>query len=426
MKIIKLDEVNKKAFLENIHHSFATARIEQRVRAILKKVRKSGDSAVIEFAEQFDGVKVGTKDLFLDRAELTAVAKTLGSEAKKEIDYAAERIYDFHKKLQPQSSLFVSENLTYLGQIMRPLKRVGLYVPGGTAPLISSVLMNGLPALCAGVSEIYISTPPPATGKTINPAIAYAAMKVNAAGVYLIGGAQAIGAMAYGTETVCKVDKIVGPGNAYVAFAKKLVYGDVDIDMVAGPSEILVLGDGTVQAKYAAADLLSQLEHDVLASAYLVADNFLYIKEVEREIKKQIKTLKRQEILKKSLKNCVLIYTKDLNESIEIANAIAPEHLEILTKEPDAAAREITNAGAMFLGEYSVEPIGDYVAGPNHVLPTSGTAAFFSPLSTSDFYKRMSLIKVEREDFIKMRGAALSFAEMEGLDAHFRSLEVRA
>lgn len=426
MKIIESRKENIFKFIDRIRSSYFSKNLQRRVEKIIETVRSEGDDAIIHYTEKFDGVKLEKKDIFVNTAKLYEIGNSLDLRYKKAIDKAAERIFSFHNKVKLKSMPIVTSEGSYLIQTVRPLRRAGIYVPGGTAPLVSSVLMNAIPALCAGVKEIYISTPPAAgQAQRVSPAIAYAAAKANVSGLYLIGGAQAIAAYAYGTKIVKKVDKIVGPGNIYVTLAKKLVYGAVDIDMIAGPSEVLVLSDGTGKPDYIASDLLAQLEHDKMASAFFVTDNFLLLKNVEKEIKRQMQGLKRQEILKKSINNCCLIYVKDMDEGVKVSNLIAPEHLEILSQDAFAIAKKIENAGALFIGGYSVESIGDYVAGPNHTLPTSGSAVYFSPLSTYDFYKRMSLINITRDEFFEIRDAALTLSELEGLDAHNKSIKVR-
>ena len=321
--------------------------------------------------------------------------------------------------------MVTKEDGVLLGQQVRPLKNVGLYVPGGTAAYPSSVLMNAIPAKVAGVENIVMVTPPSKDGK-VNPNILAAAKIAGVDKIYKVGGAQAIGALAYGTETIPKVDKIVGPGNIFVATAKRSVYGIVDIDMIAGPSEILIVADKDANAEYIAADLMSQAEHDVLSSAILVTDNDDLAYRVREELISQVKSMSRKDIIAKSIENYgAIIVTSSIKESLKIANEIAPEHLELMVKEPMRYLGDVENAGSIFLGAYAPEPLGDYIAGPNHVLPTSGTARFFSPLSVDSFIKKSSYLYYTEEAFLKISKEAITLAETEGLTAHANSLKVR-
>jgi histidinol dehydrogenase len=341
------------------------------------------------------------------------------------IKKARDNIKSFHKK-QKEKSWFVSEEEgVILGQMYTPLEKVGVYVPGGTAAYPSSVLMNIMPAKVAGVDKVIMTTPPGKDGK-VNPVILVAANEAGADEIYKVGGAQAVAALAFGTETIPKVDKIVGPGNIYVAMAKRTVYGYCDIDMIAGPSEIMVVADETANPRFVAADLLSQAEHDVLASSILVTTSERVAKEVQKELGIQLEALDRKEIAQKSIEDYgALVIVDSIKDAAEVVNRIAPEHLEICMEEPFAALSWIRNAGAIFLGNYSSEPLGDYFAGPNHVLPTSGTARFFSPLNLSDFMKKSSIISYSKEALRKVKDDVILFAESEGLGAHANAIRVR-
>jgi len=393
------------------------------VQEIIENVRTNGDKAVNEYTLKFDG----------KLPEYYEVPREVISDALTEADEtfvdalldAMENIADFHHRQKEQGFINPKADGVILGQRVRGLERVGLYVPGGTAAYPSSVLMNAIPAKIAGVKEIIMVTPPQKDG-TPNPDILVAAAVCGVDRVFLTGGAQAIAALAYGTESIPKVDKIVGPGNIYVATAKKLLYGTVDIDMIAGPSEILVIADETADPKYIAADLMSQAEHDVIASAILVTTSEKIADETILEIEKQIKKLSRKDIIEKSLKSYGAAIVCDCVDcAIEIANNLAPEHLEVILDNPMQYLGRLDNAGSIFLGQYSPEPLGDYFAGPNHVLPTSGTARFFSPLSVNSFTKRSSFIYYSREALDKAKDDIICIAEKEGLTAHANSIKVR-
>ena len=393
------------------------------VQEIIENVRTNGDKAVNEYTLKFDG----------KLPEYYEVPREVISDALTEADEvfidalldAMENIADFHHRQKEQGFINPKADGVILGQRVRGLERVGLYVPGGTAAYPSSVLMNAIPAKIAGVKEIIMVTPPQKDG-TPNPDILVAAAVCGVDRVFLTGGAQAIAALAYGTESIPKVDKIVGPGNIYVATAKKLLYGTVDIDMIAGPSEILVIADETADPKYIAADLMSQAEHDVIASAILVTTSEKIADATIFEIEKQIKNLSRKDIIEKSLKSYGAAIVCDCVDcAIEIANNLAPEHLEVILDNPMQYLGKLDNAGSIFLGQYSPEPLGDYFAGPNHVLPTSGTARFFSPLSVNSFTKRSSFIYYSREALDKAKDDIICIAEKEGLTAHANSIKVR-
>ena len=398
---------------------------EQSVGGILNDVKLRKDEAVFEYTGKFDGAKINASNIRVTQEEIEEGYRLTDDSLVQVIRRALHNIRIYHEK-QRQTSWFDSRpDGTILGQKVTPLQRVGVYVPGGKAAYPSSVLMNILPAKVAGVDEIIMVTPPGKDGK-VSPTTLVAANEAGADVIYKVGGAQAIGALAYGTESIPKVDKIVGPGNIYVALAKKMVYGHVSIDAIAGPSEILVIADETANPRYVAADLLSQAEHDELASAILVTTSRELAEEVSKETDQFIAELERSAIIRKSLDNYGYILVADtIEEAIDTANAIASEHLEIQTKNPYDVMTKIRNAGAIFIGEYSSEPLGDYFAGPNHVLPTNGTAKFFSPLSVDDFIKKSSVIAYSGEALEKIHKDIEYFAEAEHLTAHANSIRVR-
>ncbi|MEZ3436030.1 MAG: histidinol dehydrogenase [Lachnospiraceae bacterium] len=398
---------------------------EKGVREILSAVRERGDEALFEFTRKFDGAVIDSFTVKVTEEEIAEAYSLVDGELLRVIRKALKNIRSYHEK-QRQYSWFDSKpDGTMLGQKVTPLFRVGVYVPGGKAAYPSSVLMNIVPAKVAGVDEIVMATPPGRDGR-ITPTTLVAAREAGADVIYKAGGAQAVGALAYGTESIPKVDKIVGPGNIYVALAKKAVYGDVSIDAIAGPSEILVIADETANPRYVAADLLSQAEHDELASAVLVTDSGELAEKVSLEAERFTAELSRGEIIRKSLDNygCILI-VEDMDAAVRAANEIAPEHLEIQTKNPYDVMMRIRNAGAIFIGEYASEPLGDYFAGPNHVLPTNGTARFFSPLSVDDFIKKSSIIAYSKEALSAVHKDIESFARAEQLTAHANSIQVR-
>ncbi|MBE6883940.1 MAG: histidinol dehydrogenase [Ruminococcaceae bacterium] len=397
--------------------------VTERVTEILATVKKNGDAALFDYTKRFDGVEL--ECLEVPREEINDALTNADSRFTDALLNALENISNFHNRQKRQSFIDARPDGTILGQRVRGLKRVGLYVPGGTAAYPSSVLMNAVPAKIAGVEELIMVTPPSKNGKA-NPDILAAAAIAGVDRVFLVGGAQAVGALTYGTESIPKVDKIVGPGNIYVATAKRLVYGLVDIDMIAGPSEILVLADQSADPAYLAADLMSQAEHDPLAASILLTTDEEIAERTLEEIERQMQTLSRKDIIEKSLRDCgAVIVCRSLDEMIDIANEIAPEHLELMVEEPMGLIGRIDNAGSVFLGKYSPEPLGDYYAGPNHVLPTSGTARFFSPLSVDSFVKRSSFISYTREALSEACGDITVIAEREGLTAHANSVRVR-
>lgn len=427
MRIQKLDENTKKNLLEDLLKRSPNqyTQYEERVSAILNTVKQEKDNAVFSYTKQFDGAEINADNIQVTEEEIAEAYAAVDTSLVDIIRKAKKNIREYHEK-QRQYSWFDSKpDGTMLGQKVTALQRVGVYVPGGKAVYPSSVLMNILPAKVAGVEEIIMVTPPGKDGK-VNPNTLVAAKEAGADKVYKVGGAQAIAALAYGTESIPKVDKIVGPGNIYVALAKKTVYGHVSIDSIAGPSEILVVADETANPRYVAADLLSQAEHDELASAILVTTSEELAEKVSAQVEVFVEELSRTEIMKKSLDNYGYILVADTMEDvIDIANEIASEHLEIMTANPYDVMMKIRNAGAIFIGEYSSEPLGDYFAGPNHVLPTNGTAKFFSPLGVDDFIKKSSIIAYSREALEAIHTDIECFAEAEQLTAHANSIKVR-
>lgn len=427
MRIIKLDEQSKKNVLEDLLKRSPNqyGEYEDRVASMLLEVKTRKDAAVFEYTEKFDGFSLNADNILVTEEEIKAAYDEIDKDLLEVIRRALKNIREYHEK-QRQFSWFDSKpDGSILGQKVTPLKRVGVYVPGGKAAYPSSVLMNVLPAKVAGVDEIVMVTPPGKEGK-IYCGTLVAANEAGVDRIYKVGGAQAIGALAYGTESIPKVDKIVGPGNIYVALAKKAVYGHVSIDSIAGPSEILVIADETANPKFVAADLLSQAEHDELASAILVTTSKELAEKVSKEVDKFIAGLSRKKILEASINNYgYILLADDINDAVEIANEIASEHLEIVTKDPFMVMTKIRNAGAIFIGEYSSEPLGDYFAGPNHVLPTNGTAKFFSALSVDDFIKKSSIISYSKEALYAIHNDVIRFAEAEGLTAHANSIKVR-
>ena len=427
MRIQKLDENSRKNLLEDLLKRSPNnyGQYEQGVTEILANVKANGDQALFEYTKKFDQADLNAGNIKVTDAEIEEAYALVDRKLVEIIRKSLANIRTYHEK-QRQTSWFDSKpDGTILGQKVTALHRVGVYVPGGKAAYPSSVLMNIVPAKVAGVDEIIMVTPPGKDGK-VTPTTLVAAKEAGADAIYKVGGAQAIGALAYGTESIPKVDKIVGPGNIYVALAKKAVYGYVSIDAIAGPSEILVIADETANPRFVAADLLSQAEHDELASAILVTTSEELAKKVSGETDKFIKELSRGEIIQKSLDNYgYILVTDTMDEAIETANEIASEHLEIQTKNPFDVMTKIRNAGAIFIGEYASEPLGDYFAGPNHVLPTNGTAKFFSPLSVDDFIKKSSIIAYSQEALGAIHTDIEKFAEAEHLTAHANSIKVR-
>lgn len=427
MRIQKLNSDTKKNLLEDLLKRSPNnyGQYEASVKEILDKVKEEKDAAVFAYTAKFDGAELTADTIEVTDAEIEEAYAQVDDTLLTVIRKAKDNIESYHAK-QRQNSWFDSKpDGTILGQKITPLHRVGVYVPGGKAVYPSSVLMNVMPAKVAGVDEIIMVTPPGKNGK-VSPNTLVAAKEAGVDKIYKVGGAQAIAALAYGTESIPKVDKIVGPGNIYVALAKKAVYGHVSIDSIAGPSEILVVADETANPRYVAADLLSQAEHDELASAILVTTSEKLAHEVSDQVDGFLKELSRAEIISKSLDNYGYILLADtIEDVIDVANEIASEHLEIQTKNPFEVMTKIRNAGAIFIGEYASEPLGDYFAGPNHILPTNGTAKFFSPLSVDDFIKKSSIISYSREALQKVHKDIESFAKAEQLTAHANSIHVR-
>lgn len=395
------------------------------VQAIIAQVRRGGDAALRALSKEFDRVDV--EELRIPQRDIDAAYSQVDAAFLAAIREAAANIRAFHEKQKRVSWMDAQPDGTVLGQVIRPLRRIGIYVPGGKAAYPSSVLMNAIPAQVAGVPEIVMVTPPATAGETgVNPYILVAAAEVGIREIYRVGGAQAVAALAYGTESIAPVDKIVGPGNIYVALAKRYVYGTVAIDSIAGPSEIVVLADDTAEPAYVAADLLSQAEHDEMASAVLVTPSKQLAEQVRREVERQLEALPRKAIAAQSIRDYGAILTvASLAEGIDVVNRLAPEHLELMIADPWAHLGRIENAGAIFLGPYSSEPVGDYFAGPNHILPTNGTARFSSPLSVDDFVKKSSVIAYSKEALLANGGKIVALAQHEGLQAHANAIQVR-
>lgn len=426
MRILKLTEDTRKDILQNLLKRSPNnyGEFEGRVNAIIEEVRNNRDQAVFNYTKQFDGADINAGNILVTEEEIAEAYEQVDTTLLAVIRKSLVNIKKYHEK-QVQNSWFTTEDGIILGQKVTALATVGVYVPGGKAVYPSSVLMNVLPAKVAGVDRIVMCTPPGKDGK-VYPSTLVAAKEAGVDEIYKVGGAQAIAAMAFGTESVPKVDKIVGPGNIYVALAKKAVFGYVSIDSIAGPSEILVLADETANPRYVAADLLSQAEHDEMASAILITTSQKLAEEVSAEIDQFVAELSRKEIIQKSLDNYgYILVAGNMEEAIDTVNAIASEHMEIVTADPFHVMTKIRNAGAIFIGEYSSEPLGDYFAGPNHVLPTNGTAKFFSALSVDDFIKKSSIISYSWEALEKVHKDIEQFAECEKLTAHANSIRVR-
>ena len=427
MRTVRLTEETKKNILEDLLKRSPNQYKEytEKVEAILKDVQENGDKAVFGYTEKFDKAVLTADTVRVTEEEIAEAYEKLPARTVEVIRKAIVNIRAYHEKQRRNSWFDAQPDGTILGQKITPIASVGVYVPGGKAAYPSSVLMNVLPAKVAGVERIAMVTPPGADGKVYEGTLV-AAKEAGVTEIYKVGGAQAIGALAYGTESIPKVDKIVGPGNIYVALAKKSVYGHVSIDSIAGPSEILVLADETANPTYVAADLLSQAEHDELASAILITTSEEVAEKVSAEVDRFVAQLSRKAILEKSLDNYGYILLADnVNDAIDAVNEIASEHLELVTKDAFTVMTKIKNAGAIFIGEYSSEPLGDYFAGPNHVLPTNGTAKFFSPLEVDDFIKKSSIISYSREALEPIHEDIIDFAKAEGLTAHANSIAVR-
>jgi len=432
LRIFRIGEEGFDRYLSEVEGRVAQdgPHLEREVRSILKNVREKGDEALVHYTQLFDGVRIPLQKLRVKRGEVEAAYRKVPQEFLRTLKKAAHRIRRFHRSVSKRlSTPYVLQTAKVekgirLGQMIRPIERVGIYVPGGKASYPSTVLMAAIPAKVAGVQEILMTTPPPKEG--ISPAILVAADLAGVDQIYRVGGAQAIAALAYGTASIPKVDKIVGPGNRYVATAKRLVYGAVDVDMVAGPSEIVIIADEATPSSYVAADLISQAEHDEMALAILITPSKLFGEEVRKELERQLSSLKRERIASASLKRRgAILIVKDLDQAIELANRIAPEHLELSISNAPSLTKGVRHAGAIFLGPYTPEAIGDYMAGPNHILPTAGTARFSSPLGVEDFIKRTNLMQFTQSALRRFEKDVKRFAEWEGLEGHYRSVQIR-
>jgi histidinol dehydrogenase len=426
VRIIRTDSNDFEGFFQRImnREGVADKAILKKVSSIVQDVARRGDEALFEYTKKFDKETLDRQSVAVSDREMDEAMEAADSEILSVIELTAKRIEKFHRSQVLKGWSVEDEEGIILGQKVSPLERVGIYAPGGLAAYPSTVLMTAIPARIAGVKEIILTSP----GKNgrMHPLVVAAAQMAGVDRMFKIGGAQAIAALAYGTKSIPKVDKIVGPGNAYVAAAKKLVFGEVAIDMIAGPSEVVIIADGGGEASYAAADLIAQAEHDPMASAVLMTPDEAFGKRVAAEVDMQIGQLPRMEIARRSLSECgAIVITKDMVEAAELANRFAPEHLELMIEEPRALLDRIHNAGAVFLGYYTPEAVGDYVAGPNHVLPTGGTARFSSPLGVYDFMKRTSVISFTREALNKLGNQAALFARVEGLDGHSNSIRLR-
>ena len=427
--MIKFLDYNKKNFLKRLENILNIRKFKQQnksaiVKKILLNVKKKGDKAVLEYEKKFSKIKINNKKLKFSKKEIDIISNSIDKKLKKSIDIAYKRIKLFHSKQKSSYFKYKDKFNNELCYKYSPIEKVGVYIPGGTASYPSTVLMNCIPALVAGVKDIYLTTP--ALGTKVNPAIIYAAKKCNVKEIYKIGGAQSIAALSYGTKTFKKVNKIVGPGNAFVALAKKEVFGEVGIDMIAGPSEVSIVADKNSNPEWVAADLIAQAEHDIFAQSILITNNKDLIKLVNSSLRTQLKSLPKKNIASKSLKNYGLaIYAKTQNKIVDVINMIAPEHLEIDFENYKSMIKKIKNAGSIFIGKFSPEAMGDYIAGPNHVLPTSGSAKFSSGLSVNDFLKRHSLIKITKSGIERLGPLVINLAKHENLDGHANSIKVR-
>ncbi len=428
MKILRAGEKRFERYVSEVEQRMAQngLRLEKEVRSILEDVRKRGDHALVHYTQVFDGLRIPIHELQVKRSEVKEAHRKVPRDFLGTLKKAARRIRKFHQLLSKRLtlSLRVEEKGIRLEQVMRPLDRVGVYVPGGKASYPSTVLMAAIPAKVAGVKEIAMVTPPQKEG--INPAVLVAADLAGVHRIYRIGGVQAIAALAYGTKSVPKVDKIVGPGNQYVATAKRLVFGEVDIDMVAGPSEIVIVSDESMPPSFVAADLISQAEHDEMALAILITHSEALGRMVKKELERQLSSLKRRKITAESLdRRGAILIVKNLEQAMQLVNRIAPEHLELLVSRPFSLIKDLRHAGAVFLGPYTPEAIGDYMAGPNHILPTAGTARYASPLGVEDFIKRTNLMSLTQVALRRFEKDVKRFSEWEGLEGHYRAVHVR-
>jgi len=426
MKIVQINIKNLLTQLSGLRRSSSLSdpELESSTKKIVDDVKRNGDKALFKYTKRFDKLDLTKRTVKVKAREFERAESLVSKELRADLINAAKRIREFHKHKLPVENIYKDKLGNELGWLIRPIERAGLYVPGGKAAYPSTVLMTAIPAKVAGVEELVLVTPCP--GGELNPTVLVAASIAGVDSIYKVGGAQAVAAMAYGTESIPKVDKIVGPGNIYVTIAKKLVFGQVDIDMIAGPSEILIISDGSSPASWVAADLLAQAEHDEMAVPLLVTDSREFGKEVQKEVSRQLKSLKRRNIASQAVKSQGRIFiVKNIDEAAQVANALAPEHLELCVKNPKALLKKIKNAGAIFLGSMSTEAFGDYVAGPSHVLPTGGAARFSSPLSVYDFLRMPSVISISKKGFQKLGDSVINLAYSEGLEAHALSVKVR-
>lgn len=426
MKIVQIKSKNIESYLKGLRRSTSLSdpKLESTTKKIVDGVKKNGDQALFKYTKKFDKVELTKRTVKVTAKEIEQAQKLVPSKIKTNLRTAARRVREFHKHKMPKGSMYKDALGNELGWLISPIERAGLYVPGGKAAYPSTVLMTAIPAKVAGVEELVLVTPCP--NGELNPTVLVAASIAGVDSIYKVGGAQAVAALAYGTESVPKVDKIVGPGNIYVTIAKKLVFGEVDIDMIAGPSEVLIISDASTPASWAAADLLAQAEHDEMAVPLLVTDNAQYGKEVAKEVSRQLALLSRKDIAGEAVKSQGRVFiVKDIDQAVEVANALAPEHLELCVKNPKALLKKIKHAGAIFVGGLSTEAFGDYVAGPSHVLPTGGAARFSSPLSVYDFIRMPSVISISKKGFDKLSDDVMNLAYSEELEAHALSVKVR-
>ncbi|MFB3147603.1 MAG: histidinol dehydrogenase [Thermodesulfobacteriota bacterium] len=426
MKIVQINIKNLLTQLSGLRRSSSLSdpELESSTKKIVDDVKRNGDKALFKYTKRFDKLDLTKRTVKVKAREFERAESLVSKELRADLINAAKRIREFHKHKLPVENIYKDKLGNELGWLIRPIERAGLYVPGGKAAYPSTVLMTAIPAKVAGVEELVLVTPCP--GGELNPTVLVAASIAGVDSIYKVGGAQAVAAMAYGTESIPKVDKIVGPGNIYVTIAKKLVFGQVDIDMIAGPSEVLIISDGSSPASWVAADLLAQAEHDEMAVPLLVTDSREFGKEVQKEVSRQLKSLKRRNIARQAVKSQGRIFiVKNIDEAAQVANTLAPEHLELCVKNPKALLKKIKNAGAIFLGSMSTEAFGDYVAGPSHVLPTGGAARFSSPLSVYDFLRMPSVISISKKGFQKLGDSVINLAYSEGLEAHALSVKVR-
>jgi len=426
MKIVQIKSKNIDSYLKGLRRSTSLSdpKLESTTKKIVDDVKKNGDKALFQYTKKFDKVELSKRSVKVTAREIEQAQKKVPSKIKANLRTAARRVREFHEHKMPKGSMYKDSLGNELGWLISPIERAGLYVPGGKAAYPSTVLMTAIPAKVAGVEELVLVTPCP--NGELNPTVLVAASIAGVDSIYKVGGAQAVAALAYGTESVPKVDKIVGPGNIYVTIAKKLVFGEVDIDMIAGPSEVLIIADASTPASWVAADLLAQAEHDEMAVPLLVTDNAQFGKEVAKEVSRQLALLSRKDIAGEAVKSQGRIFiVRDIDQAVEVANSLAPEHLELCVKSPKALLKKIKHAGAIFVGGMSTEAFGDYIAGPSHVLPTGGAARFSSPLSVYDFLRMPSVISISKKGFEKLSDDVMNLAYSEELEAHALSVKVR-